>query len=97
MNIIFNKIKDLIPFKSCIKERENGNLLIVAGQNGEILYLNEVSKDFYKLCDGSKSISQICTEMLDIYDVEPNELETDLLTLIRDMQWKDILRLKETE
>ena len=96
MSIVFEKINTLIPFKTCVKERDNTEFLIVSNEKGEIIYLNETSKDFYKLCDGLKSVKDIYDELLTIYDVKKDELEQDLVVLIRDLQWNDILSLRET-
>lgn len=94
MNIIFEKMRELIPYKTCVKARANGNILIVSNFKHDIIYLNETSKDFYDLCDGSKNIYQIYLEMLNIYHVSPEEFENDIIGLIRDMQWNDLIGLK---
>lgn len=94
MNVIFEKMRDLVPNKICIKARENGDVLIVSNSKRDIVYLNETSKDFYSLCDGVRTISQICTEMLGIYNVSSDELEHDIISLVRDMQWNDLIDLK---
>lgn len=95
MNLIYNKLSHLIPFKNCIKERENDEILIVSTENSDIIYLNETSKDFFTLCDGKKNIENIKQQMLLIYEIPEEELENDIVALIRDMQWNNILVLKE--
>ena len=97
MNVIYEKIKDLIPIRRCIKYRENGDLLIVSNDESEIFYLNETTKDFYLLCDGTSSFDMILDSMIKIYDVSKNELIADFLGVVRDMQWKKILSLKEID
>ena len=94
MNIVFEKIQDLIPIKTCIKTKENGDLLIVSNSKLDIIYLNETSKDFYAFCDGNRRISQIHQQMLDVYDISSEQLESDLVALVRDLQWKDLINLK---
>lgn len=95
MNIVYEKMKTLVPFKTCIKERENTDFLIVSNENAEIIYLNETSKDFYALCDGKRNIKQILDELLAIYDVTKEELEQDIIGLIRDLQWNDVVHFQE--
>lgn len=95
MNVVFDRMKSLIPFKTCRKERMNENFTIIGSQNGEIVYLNETSGEFYGLCDGRRNISQIIDEMLTIYDADRTELEEDIISLIRDLQWNDIIGLRE--
>lgn len=94
MNIIYDNLSKLVPYKTCIKEKKD-DLLIVSNINSEILYLNEVSRDFYELCDGNNSISVIISKLMEIYDVSLQQLEEDIVSLIRDMQWDNILGLKE--
>lgn len=95
MNIIFEKMCGLIPFKTCIKERENEEFLIVSNSKLDIVYLNETSKDFYNLCNGSYNISQICDKMLAVYDISSDILEDDIVALVRDMQWNNLINLKK--
>lgn len=95
MNLIYSKMSHLIPFKTCIKYKENDELLIISTENSDILYLNETSKDFYLLCDGKRSIDEVVEEMLLIYDISKEEIEDDIVSMLRDMQWNNILNLKE--
>lgn len=95
MNIIFEKLRKLIPYKTCLKEKQNDDLLIVANENGDIFYLNETSRDFYEHCNDSSTIEEIFRYMLDTYDVEEDELANDIVSMVRDLQWNNVLSLKE--
>ncbi|MVX66922.1 PqqD family peptide modification chaperone [Clostridium chromiireducens] len=95
MSNIYNQIKDLIPFKTYVKAKSNGEFLIVMSENLEIQYLNEVAKDFYELIDGNKELDVLVQEMAEIYDVEKEVLENDMFHLIRDLQWQNLISLKE--
>lgn len=95
MNIIFEKMRELIPLKTCIKERENEEFLIVSNSKLDIVYLNETSKDFYDFCDGINSISQIRDKMFSLYNISSDILEDDMIALIRDMQWNGLINLKK--
>lgn len=95
MNIIFEKMCELIPLKTCIKERENEEFLIVSNSKLDIVYLNETSKDFYDFCDGVNNISQIRDKMLALYDISSDILEDDMIALVRDMQWNGLINLKK--
>jgi len=95
MNVIFQKLKVLVPYKACLKEKSNGDFQIVANKAGEIFYLNETSKAFYSYCDGIRTIADIHNSLQDIYDVDADELANDLVDLVRDMQWNEILTMKE--
>lgn len=95
MNIIYNKIKELIPLRNALKIREDGCYLIVMPQNGNIQYLNEVAREFYLLIDGKKNIECIVKRMLEEYDVSYDELQIDILNLVRELQWSQLILLKE--
>jgi hypothetical protein len=47
------------------------------------------------LCDGKRSIDEIINDMLMIYDISKEEIENDVVPMVRDMQWNNILNLKE--
>ena len=92
---IYESMKDLIPMATDIKHRKNGDFLIVAGEDGSIHYLNEVARDFYLLLNNDFKIFEIVDNLLQEYEVERKVLEADIVELIRDLQWKKLIRLKE--
>ena len=88
-----------IPMKSIhhaeiLKLREEDDTLIVVTLRLEIFFLNEVAKDFLLLCDGRRQLKEIIDELGEIYDVEKNQLTDDLMEIIRDFQYKRILRME---
>ena len=95
MNTVYEFIKNLIPCQIYTKKRENGDFLIISNENLELYFLNETAKDFYMRCDSFSSIDNICNSMLKEYDVDENVLKQDILSLIRDFQWQEIIELKE--
>lgn len=95
MNTVYEFIKNLIPCQVYTKKRDNEDFLIVLNENLELYFLNETAKDFYKRCDSFNSIDNIYTSMLKEYDVDENVLKQDILSLIRDFQWQEIIELKE--
>mgnify|MGYP000010134899 FL=1 len=95
MTSVFEFMKDLIPYKTCLKERSNPPLQIVANEESDIYYLNESSAYFYELCDNKKTIEDILQLFLETYDVERQVAEADFVELIRDLQWKQVMRLRE--
>ena len=97
MNRVYDYMKYLIPIQNYIKKRENDNFLIIMSEKLEIQYLNEVAKDFYLLLDGKKNIENIVDNLLEIYDVSKEVLEKDIFHLIRELQWKNLIILKEEE
>lgn len=92
--MVYNWIKDKIPTLSIVKQRDNGNILIVCNNDLEILYFNQTSKDIISLINGTRTIDEIKRIMLSRYDVGEELLELDLIDVIRDMQWKKIVYLR---
>lgn len=97
MNRVYDYMRYLIPIPNYIKKRENNNFLIVMSEKLEIQYLNEVAKDFYLLLDGKKNLENLVDNLLDIYEVPKEILEKDIFLLLRELQWKNLIILKEKE
>ena len=98
MNYVFEQLKHLIPEACHVKIRENGDMLIVANDDSDIIYLNETAKDFYLLFNGHLSIEKAVEKMKEIYSIEQSQEPAfidDMVLAIRDMQWNHIIKLKE--
>jgi hypothetical protein len=94
--MIYEFSKNLRPFTKTLKIREEGEFLIASSDSLEICYLNPVAKDFFYLIDGERTVEEIIRELLDMYDTDMETLKKDILLLIRDLQWKDIIGLKKS-
>ena len=88
-------LEPLVPERNCLKSRKDGDFLIVTSPSLDIFYLNAVAKDFYLALNRNKTLAEIRDEFLEQYDVGLKALSTDLAHLVRDMQWKNIISLKE--
>lgn len=89
--------KILLDSVSCVeavKMREEGDVLIVVGNDKRRLFLNEVAKDFLQRCDGRRRLKEIIDELGEIYDVEKDLLTDDLIDTIQNLQYKRILRME---
>lgn len=95
MNRGFDLIKRLIPFSTACRKQDNGDFLIVSNDNMEIFYLNETSSRFFLLCNGSRSVEEIVSCMLEEYDVSKDLMEADAVNLIRSFQWQQLIHLRE--
>ena len=51
MSTIFDKMKKLTPYHTCLKAKENPPYMIVTNEELDIFYLNESSALFFKLCN----------------------------------------------
>ena len=97
MNRPYEQLKSYIPVKSALKTRPEGDMLIIANRNAEIYYLNGMAREIWRMLDGKISVEGLCAKILSEYDVKPVEVEADIVSFIRDMQWKRLMRLKEGE
>lgn len=91
--MMFDKIKSLIPRKSCQKFRCDSVFTIVSNNSNKTVYLNSTASDIFLLCDGKKSIEDICNQMLSEYDVDTETLQKDIVKIVRDLQWNRLIKL----
>ena len=92
--MIFAWLKDKIPHCSFVKKKINDDILIICSDNLSIYYLNDTAAFFISLIDGKSTVENIKQKFLQKYDVDERELENDLVDMIRDLQWKQILTLE---
>lgn len=95
MNYVFECMATLIPERKIVKQRKNDDFLIVVGDSMELFYLNELAEDFLSRCNGTNSIQSIFEIWSHDYDVDEDILKTDIVELVRDLQWKKLIMMKE--
>lgn len=95
MNRPYELLKNYIPVKQALKTREEGDMMIIANMNAEIYYLNGMARDIWGMLDGNITVEGLCAKILGEYEVDRETLEGDIVSFIRDMQWKRLMRLKE--
>lgn len=93
-NIIYDAVKDLIPYSKAIKSRQDGDFLILVNSICDYQFLNETAKDIYLQCDGNKTIDDILLYLVNSYDADIEILKSDLISIIRDLQCNDLLGVK---
>lgn len=86
--------KDLVPRKNTLKEKTNGDFLIVSSFNLEIFYLNDTAREFFSWINGHRSIDQIVDQLMEVYDVDRYILQDDMIDVIRELQWKNLVSLR---
>ena len=91
----FHWLKDKIPHCSIIKKRMNDDILIVCAKTLVIYYFNSTAAFFLNNVDGKLTVNDIKTKFLQKYEVDEEELENDIVDMIRDLQWKQILVLED--
>lgn len=92
--ITWDWIKDKKPRNISLKHRMEENIMIVYGKTLEISYLNKTGAHILNLSDGENTMSDIANVLLTTYEVDEKELKKDIITLVRELQWKRIIRLE---
>ncbi len=90
-------IKELVPARMHLKARTDSEFLIISTKDLNIYYLNETARDFYELIDGASTINEIINKLIQIYEIDYATLEKDVVHLVRDLQWKQLIVLTEEE
>ncbi len=93
--MIYGWLKNKIPHGCYVKKRVNGDMLIVCAKDLSMYYFNKTAAFFMKEVDGEKSIDDIKKMFMENFEVNESELETDMVNMIRDLQWKKIIYLEE--
>ena len=91
----YDFIKDFIVNQRYSKLREDHEFLILSSPVLELIFLNDVAKEFYLKANGEKTLSEIFSELHNEYDVDEGTLIRDITFLVRDLQWKGVLELKD--
>ena len=52
----YDFIKKLVPYKDCLKERADGEFLIVLNSEYDIYYLNQTARFIFQLFDGDWTV-----------------------------------------
>ena len=91
---VYEKVKTLYPVATAIKARRDGEFLILTNEAGDIQFLNDVALEIYYLFNGQNSIESIVSSIYELYDVNMKELEEDVVELVRDLQWKHLIKLR---
>ncbi len=91
---IYNVMKNWIPRPAWRKKRIDGDFLLLSSYNLDVHYLNSTAKEIVELI-GERTIDQICSILLQNYDVEPQILHNDIIRIIRDLQWKKLIRVSK--
>ncbi|MBQ9595605.1 MAG: PqqD family protein [Synergistaceae bacterium] len=94
MNTAYNFLKDYVPLHNAVKTREDGDFLVALNRNNEIYYLNGTAREMWEILDGTVSIEGLCSKILSEYDIDRKSLEYDIVSFIRDLQWKKLIRIK---
>lgn len=82
------------PVDVSLKKRIEGTVTVAYSKRLEMCYLNKVAGKVLGLSDGVNTVEDIVRQLLTIYAVDEQELKSDVVDLVRDLQWKRLIRLE---
>ena len=73
-----------------------GEAVVITPDDSQLHNLNQTATLIWERANGTQSLEEIFKEMLSTYEVEENELRTDILEFIEESQSKGMLELFES-
>ena len=73
-----------------------GEAVVITPDDSQLHNLNQTATLIWERANGTQSLEEIFKEMLATYEVEENELRTDILEFIEESQSKGMLELFES-
>jgi len=92
---VWDWIKNKKPVDISLKKRMEDQVLVIYGSTLEICYMNEIAEIVVEMSNGKYSIQDIVEKILLVYDIDEEELKNDILDLVRELQWKRLIRLRD--
>lgn len=93
-DFVYEEVKNLCPVPDVVKSRKDGMYLILVNNKFEFLFLNETASEIYELFNGKRTISDVIEEIFQIYEVSKTDLISDICHLVRDLQWKGMIKFR---
>lgn len=94
MNTAYNFLRSYVPIRNALKTRLDREFMIASSHEHEIYYLNWTAREIWSKFDGKTNIESLCAEFMNEYNVKQEIIEKDIVSFIRDLQWKKLIRLK---
>lgn len=92
--IVWEWIKHKKPLNISLKQRMEGNVAVVCSRILEICYLNKIGWQILESSNGVNTLDDIRNRLLKIYEVDEQELRSDIVDLIRELQWMRLIKLE---
>lgn len=96
MNPLYSKFEHMFPYRCCQKYRIDSEFTIVTNYSNKMLYLNETAGNIFLLCNGKRTVQEICSQLMSEYEISQDVIQDDLIKIIRDLQWNKIIKLSQT-
>lgn len=72
-----------------------GESVILNLKTGMYFGLNEVGASIWNLLQQPRSVKDICTQILEEYEVESEQCERDVLTLLNELVESELIEIKD--
>jgi len=59
----------------------------------KVLWPDDTSLSILQLCDGSRTIDEICDELAALYEADPSEIKADVIAFAQDWSDRMVLRI----
>ena len=96
MNPLYSKFEYLFPYRCCQKYRIDSEFTIVTNYSNKMLYLNETAGNIFLLCNGKRTVQEICSQLMSEYEISQDVIQDDLIKIIRDLQLNKVIKLSQT-
>ena len=79
------------------KEDKDTGFLIVMSKDLNVSYYTDTAKEIISFINGSETccVNDIYEHMYGLYEVAEFELKKDIVEFIRELQWKNLVRMKK--
>ncbi len=71
----------------------DGETILLNAENGNYFSFNDVGTAIWKLLLETETLKDLHSNMLDVYDVDPIQLEKDILTFVTALYEKNLILL----
>lgn len=82
--------KPIIP-ETIVWREELGDVIILNSETEELKLLNPTAAFIWGLCDGEHSVENIVGLMLDTFDVEREQCESDIKDLFKQLEERSLV------
>ncbi|MBQ3681808.1 MAG: PqqD family protein [Succinimonas sp.] len=93
--MIWKWLENKKPVCIALKTRKEGDITVACSSKLEVFYLNITASFLVNMADGRITLSEIAKIMLEKFEVSEPDLINDLVEVIRQLQWKRIIKLND--
>ncbi len=81
-------------FKECNSLVESdGTALIFNDESHHVIIFEELEWEICKLCDGSRSVNDICNQLAETYNASISDIQNDVIQFLEELQHSDLINV----